>query len=62
MVANATAAMIAKNASPPIVPAPPPTLCASSGAARLPASSTAPVVPSSPRIARAPKPRNVVIT
>ena len=62
MVANATAAMIARKASPPNVPAPPPTSCASSGAARLPASSTPPVAPASPRIARAPKPRNVVIT
>ncbi len=61
IVANATAAMIARNRSPPKVPAPPPTSSASSGAARLPPVPTASVAPS-PRIARAPKPSAVVMT
>jgi hypothetical protein len=61
IVAKATAAMIARNRSPPTVPAPPPTSSASSGAARLPPVPTASVAPS-PRIARAPKPSAVVMT
>ena len=60
IVANATAAMIARNRSPPTVPAPPPSSSASSGAARLPPLPTASSAPP-PRIARAPKPSAVVI-
>ena len=54
MVAKATPAMIARNSSPP-------SSSARVGNAKLPvvpAASSPPV----PRIARAPKPRNVVIT
>ena len=45
IVANATAAMIARNRSPPTVPAPPPSSSASSGAARLPPLPTASSTP-----------------
>ena len=61
IVANATAATIARNRSPPNVPSPPPRNCARFGAARLPpvpAASTPPW----PSSARAPKPMNVVST
>ena len=59
IVANATPAMMARNRSPPVVPAPPPSSSARFGAARLPpvpAAST----PSCPRMARAPNPMTVV--
>ena len=46
--------------SPPTVPSPPPSDCASSGAARLPPLPTASVAPW-PSIARAPKPMIVTI-
>ena len=61
IVANATAAMIARNRSPPVVPTPPPSSWARFGAARLPplpAASSPPV----PSTTRAPKPMNVVMT
>ena len=59
MVANATAAMNARNRSPPTVPAPPPSSSTSSGIARLPPAlaSSAPL----PRIARAPTPMIMIM-
>ena len=59
IVANATPAMSARNRSPPKVPSPPPSSAARVGAARLPPLPAA-SSPPGPRIARAPKPMNVV--
>ena len=60
IVANAAAENSASAMSPPTVPSPPPSDCASSGAARLPPLPTASVAPW-PSIARAPKPMIVTI-
>ena len=59
MVAKATAAMKARNRSPPMLPSPPPTVWASSGPAMLPAASAS-LIRSAPTSAAAPKPRKVV--
>ena len=59
MVAKATAAMKARNRSPPKLPSPPPICWASSGPAMLPALSAL-VIASWPTSAAAPNPRKVV--
>lgn len=60
IVAKATAPTTAKSTVPPVVPAPPPRISASSGTAVLPAALEVRTV-SEPTTAAAPKPSTIVI-
>ena len=62
MVANAIAEMIARKASPPTEPGAAANLLRQERSREVAGLVDLPVVPASPRMARAPKPRNVVMT